>query len=107
MQKNWKFKTGLALVILSTLLFLSLLVIPFLNMESAIKIKLSTVAFVLGEITFWTGGILLGKELFKKYKSYFNPMNWFRKKAVAVEVEDPGIRLKREANESTINENGR
>ena len=107
MQKNWKFKTGLALVILSTLLFLSLLVIPFLNMESAIKIKLSTVAFVLGEITFWTGGILLGKELFKKYKSYFNPMNWFRKKAVAVEVEDPGISLNREANESTINENGR
>ncbi len=107
MQKSWKFKTGLSLIILSTLLFLSLLVIPFLNMEGAVKIKLSTVAFVLGEITFWTGGILLGKELFSKYKSYFNPMNWFRKKAVAVEVEDPGISLKREANESMINENGR
>ena len=107
MKKNWKFKTGLSLIILSTLLFLSLLVIPFLNMEGAVKIKLSTVAFVLGEITFWAGGILLGKELFSKYKSFFNPMNWFRKKAGALEVEDSGISLKQEANESMINENGR
>jgi hypothetical protein len=107
MQKNWKFKTGLSLIILSTLLFLSLLVIPFLNMEGAVKIKLSTVAFVLGEITFWTGGILLGKELFGKYKAYFNPMNWFRKKAGALEVEDSGISLKQEVNESMINKNGR
>jgi hypothetical protein len=107
MQKNWKFKTGLSLIILSTLLFLSLLVIPFLNMEGAVKIKLSTVAFVLGEITFWAGGILLGKELFSKYKSYFNPMNWFRKKAGALEVEDSGISLKQEVNESMINKNGR
>jgi len=88
MQKNRKFKTGLALVILSTLLFLSLLVIPFLDMQSTIKIKLSTVAFVLGEITFWTGGILLGKELFGKYKSYFNPMNWFKKKTIAQDIND-------------------
>jgi hypothetical protein len=107
MKKNWKFKTGLSLIILSTLLFLSLLVIPFLNMEGAVKIKLSTVAFVLGEITFWAGGILLGKELFSKYKSYFNPMNWFRKKAGALEVEDSGISLKQEVNESMINKNGR
>lgn len=86
MQKNWKFKTGLSLIILSTLLFLSLLVIPFLNMEGAVKIKLSTVAFVLGEITFWAGGILLGKELFGKYKSYLNPMNWFKKKTESEQV---------------------
>ncbi len=107
MQKSWKFKTGLSLIILSTLLFLSLLVIPFLNMEGAVKIKLSTVAFVLGEITFWTGGILLGKELFSKYKAYLNPMNWFRKKAGTLEVEDSGISMKQDANESMINENGR
>jgi hypothetical protein len=86
MQKNWKFKTGLSLIILSTLLFLSLLVIPFINMEGAVKIKLSTIAFVLGEITFWAGGILLGKELFGKYKAYLNPMNWFKKKTVAEQV---------------------
>ena len=37
---------------------------------------------MLGEISFWSGGILLGKELFSKYKALMNPVNWFKKKAV-------------------------
>lgn len=35
---------------------------------------------IFSEITFWTGGILLGKEVAKKYRSYLNPKNWTRKK---------------------------
>jgi membrane protein DedA with SNARE-associated domain len=88
MQKNWKFKTGVSLIVLSTVLFASLLVVPFLDIESKIKISLSTVAVILGEITFWVGGILLGKELFNQYKSYFNPLNWFKKKTVQVTFTD-------------------
>jgi hypothetical protein len=34
-------------------------------------------------------------------------MNWFRKKAGTLEVEDSGISMKQDANESMINENGR
>lgn len=89
MRKNWKFKTGIALIIISTLLFTSLLAVPFLNADGKTKITITTVLIVLGEITFWTGGILLGKELFSKYKAYFNPINWFKKKTVAVSIEDP------------------
>ena len=90
MLKNWKFKTGIFLIILSTLLFTSLLAIPFLDIAGKTKITISTVAVVLGEITFWVGGILLGKELFNKYKSYFNPLNWFNKKTVPVRETEPG-----------------
>jgi hypothetical protein len=79
MQKNWKFKTGIFLIILSTLLFSSLLIVPFLHSDGKTKITISTILIVMGEITFWSGGILLGKELFTKYKSYFNPVNWFKK----------------------------
>ena len=96
MQKNWKFKTGVSLIVLSTLLFAALLLIPFLDIESKTKISLSTAAFILGEITFWVGGILLGKELFNKYKSYFNPLNWFKKKPNSLPVEDSGISKKAE-----------
>lgn len=88
MRKNWKFKTGIFLIILSTLLFTSMLAVPFLDITGKTKITISTIAIILGEITFWTGGILLGKELFTKYKSYLNPMKWFKKKAIpAVEIE--------------------
>jgi len=88
MQKNWKFKTGIFLIILSTILFTSLLAIPFLDVSGKTKITISTIAIVSGEITFWTGGILLGKELFSKYKAYFNPTNWFKKKTVPVTSND-------------------
>jgi hypothetical protein len=97
MQKNWKFKTGIFLIILSTLLFTSLLAVPFLDVAAKTKITISTMVVILGEITFWVGGILLGKELFNKYKSYFNPVNWFKKKTVPVPIIEP------ESSEKTIN----
>lgn len=92
MQKNWKFKTGIALIIASTVLFTSLLAVPFLEVDGKSKITISTIAIVLGEITFWIGGFLLGKELLNKYKSYLNPINWFRKKTIPVSIEDPESR---------------
>jgi len=48
-------------------------------MEAKTKITLSTISLIIGEVMFWVGGILVGKELFVKYKSYFNPRNWFKK----------------------------
>ena len=77
---NWKFKLGLVIIVLSVLLFLSLPVIPFLAFDGKTKVTISTVVFIIAEITFYTGGFLLGKELFSKYKSYLNPKNWFKKK---------------------------
>lgn len=51
-----------------------------MELEAKTKITLSTVSLIIGEVLFWSGGILVGKELLKKYKSYFNPKNWFKKK---------------------------
>jgi len=76
MKKTIKFKIGIILIMLSVVFFLSIPVIPFLDMEKGIKITISTVLLVLGELTFWSGGLLLGKELFTKYKAYLNPKNW-------------------------------
>lgn len=59
--------------------FLFLPIIPFLEMEAKTKITISTVSLIIGEGLFWVGGILVGKELFVKYKAYFNPKSWFRK----------------------------
>lgn len=80
-HKNWKIKVGIVLIIACIPFFLVLPLIPFLEMESKIKITLSTVFLIIGEVLFWAGGLLVGKELFTKYKSYFNPKNWFKKKA--------------------------
>ena len=80
MQKNWKLRLGIILIIACIPFFLIIPVIPFLDLESNVKIKASTVSLVIGEVLFWSGGLLLGKELFTKYKSRMNPKNWFKKK---------------------------
>ncbi len=78
-KRNWKFKLGLILVIVSIPLFLSLPLVPLLNFDNKVKITLTTVILILAEVMFWSGGLLLGKELFAKYKAYLNPKNWFKK----------------------------
>jgi len=86
MQKTWKFKLGIVLLIVCVIAFLSIPVVPFTDLESSTKITLSTVLFVIGEVTFWVGGILMGKELFTKYKAYMNPKSWFKAKS---ETKEP------------------
>ncbi len=90
MQTSWKFKTGIILIVISLFLFATLLIIPFLNIDKKAKITATTTTLVIAEIMFYSGGALLGKEIFKKYKAYFNPGNWFKKKSVtdAVAVDN-------------------
>ncbi len=78
-KKNWIIRVGIFLIIFCIPFFLFIPIIPFLEMEGKTKITLSTISLIIGEVMFWVGGILVGKELFRKYKSYFNPKNWFKK----------------------------
>jgi hypothetical protein len=77
---DWKIKWGISLMVLASVLFLCIPVVPFLSVDGKTKITISTILFIAGEITFWGGGLLVGKELFTKYKSYFNPVHWFKKR---------------------------
>jgi hypothetical protein len=78
-KKNRVIKVGIFLIIFCIPFFLFIAIIPFLEMEAKTKITLSTISLVIGEVLFWLGGIMLGKELFGKYKTYLNPKNWFKK----------------------------
>ncbi len=84
-NKSWQFKLGIILIIVSIPLFLMLPVIPFLNLKN--KALYTTIIFISAEVIFYSGGFLVGKELFSKYKSYLNPKNWFKKKENKSEAE--------------------
>ena len=79
-QRNWKFKLGIVLILSSMIFFALLVVFPLTSLSNTIKITLTSVSFVVAEVLFYLGGFLLGKELFNKYKAYFNPAKWFRNK---------------------------
>ena len=86
-KKNWKIRLGIFLIIFCIPFFLFIPIVPFLEMEDDLKITISTGCLVIGEVLFWSGGLLVGKELFTKYKSYFNPKTWFNKSDSNDEME--------------------
>jgi len=71
---------GTSMMVLSTLIFFAIFGIPFLEISAAKKVTLTTICIVSMEILWWLGVLVLGKELWNKYKHHLNPKNWFRKK---------------------------
>ena len=76
-KQNWKFKLGLILVSVSMIIFLFIFFIPLLNITDKNKIFIAGVAAVAAEVLFWSGGLLLGKQILDKYKSYLKWKYWF------------------------------
>jgi len=91
MDRNWKFKLGLVLVSISMVIFLFIFFIPLLNTTGENKIFIAGVAAVAGEGFFWSGGLLLGKQLLDKYKSYLKWRTWLDTK----KVDDPGKQVQK------------
>jgi hypothetical protein len=74
-----KQKLAWAMIASSFVLYASLFLIPFLSWGARPKLVLFGVLFVISEVTFWGGGLILGKELFQRYRAYFNPMSWWKR----------------------------
>jgi hypothetical protein len=79
-KKNWKFKLGIVLILICVVAFLALFAMPFISMPTKYKISISTALIIFGEIAFWVGTILIGKEVWNKYKSYLKSGEWISKK---------------------------
>lgn len=75
---------AIILIGLSGVFYGFILVVPFLPISLASKGVFVPVLVVSGEIAWWAGVAILGKQVIEKYKKYFNPRNWFinRKKNV-------------------------
>jgi hypothetical protein len=67
------------LVILSFVLYGLILFLPFFPLSTSQKIAVAPLLALLGELAFWPGGVLLGREVVARYKAYLNPCNWFAK----------------------------
>lgn len=73
-------------MIFSGVFFAATFIIPLFDLPVKTKVIASTASLILMEIVFWSGGLLVGKELFTKYKNSLNPKNWFKK--IKTEKED-------------------
>ena len=79
MDKNRQIKLGVFLMAFSGVFFGATFIIPMFDLPTKTKLVASTISLILMEAVFWAGGLLVGKELFQKYKTRLNPVNWFKK----------------------------
>ncbi|NJD04216.1 MAG: phosphoribosylaminoimidazolesuccinocarboxamide synthase [Ruminiclostridium sp.] len=61
-------KLGIILIIISFLAWAIIAAIPFMGFKAEIKALIIGALAVAGEIFFWSGSVLVGKEIVKKYK---------------------------------------
>jgi phosphate/sulfate permease len=66
-------KLGLGLILVSSLLWLALLVVPFLPLSSGQKALGAAAVVVTAEILFWLGALLTGKEVVQNYRDRLQP----------------------------------
>jgi hypothetical protein len=79
MQTRIQAKLGLVLIVASCLLWAAVLVVPFLPFPLTSKATIITILVIVSEVIFWLGILLAGKELAHRYRSQFNPIEWWRK----------------------------
>jgi ABC-type transport system involved in cytochrome c biogenesis permease component len=62
-----KKKTGIIFIILSFVLWIFIPIIPFLSFSAATKTGIVSGLFIGGEVFFWLGALLAGKDIVKKF----------------------------------------
>jgi hypothetical protein len=75
---NWKRQLGFFLVILSFLLYGSLLLVPMTPLSTEGKVALSSFLVISDEASFWIGGLILGREAIARWRGALDPRRWFR-----------------------------
>ncbi len=70
------YKIGMILIIVSFVVWVTPLGIPFLPISGKMKAIGITSALVLAEVLFWVGALMVGKEAAKKIRRVMNPKNW-------------------------------
>jgi hypothetical protein len=68
------------LLVVPGALYAAIPVIPFLPLTTAQKIGLSSGLVVVAEVVFWAAALFVGREAISRYRRYFDPRAWFRKR---------------------------
>ncbi len=67
---------GAALVLLSGLLYLAVLVTPFLPLSTGQKIGAAAALVVLAEAAFLVAALVVGREVVRRYRRFLSPRYW-------------------------------
>jgi hypothetical protein len=70
----------IVLLVVPGALYAAIPVVPFLPLTTAQKIGLSSGLVVVAEVIFWVAALFVGREAISRYRRFFDPRAWFRKR---------------------------
>jgi len=90
-KKKLRIRLGIVLISVSVVIFLMLFSLPFVTMETRWKIALSTVFAISGEVLFWGGILVVGKDVYKNFILRIKSGELMEKKKVDNGVPDEDL----------------
>ena len=68
------------MVVAAVLFWVAAPAVVFAPLSTAQKVWASSAFLVLGEVAFWVAAVVLGREVFRRYRRFLDPRGWFGKK---------------------------
>ena len=78
--KKIKYRFGLVVILTSIIIFFILFSVPFLSVNLKTKLALTPVLLAVGEVLFWLGIVLIGKDVYLNLKTKLKSGQWPGKK---------------------------
>ena len=75
---GWRRRLGFGLIALSCLLYGCLLLVPSAPLSTSGKVALSSLLVISGEVSFWVGGFILGRDVVARWRGALDPRRWVR-----------------------------
>ncbi|CAN5761470.1 hypothetical protein BH20ACT12_BH20ACT12_01720 [soil metagenome] len=70
---------GIILLVAAVLFWVAAPAILLTPLSAAQKAWTSSALLVLGEVAFWVAALALGREVFRRYRRFLDPRDWFGK----------------------------
>jgi hypothetical protein len=76
---GWIQALGVMLFTISVTLFVAVPVVLFLPLSTGWKVGVVAILLVVEEVVFWMAALLLGREVVRRYRRFFDPRYWLDK----------------------------
>ena len=70
---------GIVLFVVAMLFWVAAPTVLLIPLSTAQKAWTSTAFLILGEVAFWVAAVVLGREVFRRYRRFLDPRGWFDK----------------------------
>jgi ABC-type uncharacterized transport system permease subunit len=71
---------GIGLLVAAVLFWVAAPAVLLIPLSAEQKVWMGSAFLVLGEVAFWVSAVVLGREVFRRYRSVLDPRRWFDEK---------------------------